>query len=178
MLWFKVKKVMYIHIFCLLGPHCKQQEQSFFSIWPQKVQNHSTHDNTHICFHWKCCPGALPIMSFVKVCNMWSCQQTVKKALHTWLQAQLGWLVKSYGSWCLCWSGQKVITNWYAIIKIKTKLIIILIVVKMLNSLFYCCKEGRVESFLMISVLQWWHLNREQWQIWWYGISSDASVTH
>ena len=42
-------------------------------------------------------------------------------------------------------------------IKITNKIIIIvtiIIVVKMLNSQFYCCKEKLVESVLMISVLQ------------------------
>ena len=101
-----------------------------------------------------CYPGPLPIMSFIKVCNMWNCQQTVKKASHTRLQTQLGRLVKSYGSWCLCLSSQKVISNQVCYNKIKNKIIIITIVIKMLNSQFYCSKERLVESFLMISMLQ------------------------
>ena len=88
---------------------------------------------------WKCYPGPLPIMSFVKVCNMWNCQQTIKKASHTRLQAQLGRLIKSYGSWCLCWSSQKVITN--QVCYDKNKIIIIIIVVNMLNSVLLLQRE-------------------------------------
>ena len=163
---------MYIHIFCLLGRHCKQQEQRFFLQFAHQKHKIIQHMITPIfASSWKCYPGPLLIMSFVKVCKMWSCQQTVKKASHTRLQAQQGQLVKSYGSWCLCWSSQKVITNRYVIhvIIIKNKItiivIIIMIVVKMLNSQFYCCKGRLVESVLVISVLQWWHLNHEQWKV-------------
>ena len=144
---------MYIHIFWLLVPCCKQQEQCFFFQFDHKKYRIIQHIRAPIfASSWKCYPGPLPIMSFVKVCNMWNCQQTIKKASHTRLQAQLGRLVKSYGSWCLCWSSQKVITN--QVCNDKNNIIIIIIVVNMLNSQCYCSKERLVKSVLMISLLQ------------------------
>ena len=65
------KKVMYIHIFRLLGPHCKQQEQSFFFQFDHKKYKIIQQMITPIfASYLKCYPGPLLIMSFVKVCNM------------------------------------------------------------------------------------------------------------
>ena len=102
---------MYIHIFCLLGPRCKQQKQCFFFQFDHRTESFNTWQHPYFHSSWKCYHGPLLIMSFFKVCNLWSCKQTGKKASHTWPQAQLGWLIKSYGSRCLYWSSQKVISN-------------------------------------------------------------------
>lgn len=65
LLWFKVKKVMYIHIFCLLASRCKQQEALSFFYFDDK-NYHLTHDNTHICLLLKVLPRTFTHNVFCK----------------------------------------------------------------------------------------------------------------
>ena len=83
----------------------------FFSIWPQKVPNHSTYDNTFKRRQIWVLARTFTHNVFYKGVQHVKLPADSQKASHTRLQTQLGRLVKSYGSWCLCWSSQKVISS-------------------------------------------------------------------